>query len=279
MPLADVFTLHGRRSASSDPADERAFFLDVLAEYQWARDAAGLMPGTIDKLVKPVIELCDHYATVPWRIEPKHLDRYFAGVGKRARSTVRAKITNIDGFYAFLEQRYAGEISRLFGAAVESPVDPFNGPRQREAFLFQQGRELLWWYVEEVRGMFRDDPEHPLAPLFPSERMPGAVAALNMPISPALVPATFRRALKAASRLHLPGPVAELYPHLLRHACATHNYERGMTLWEVQRLLGHEWTTTTVRYLATAQADPEQACREAAGRAVRRLVSDAGSLR
>ncbi|MFD7246823.1 DNA ligase-like domain-containing protein [Streptomyces massasporeus] len=61
MPLADVFTLHGQRSASPDPADERAFFLDVLAEYQWARDAAGLMPGTIDKLVKPVIELCDHY--------------------------------------------------------------------------------------------------------------------------------------------------------------------------------------------------------------------------
>ncbi|MFF8873362.1 hypothetical protein [Streptomyces massasporeus] len=136
MPLVDVFTLHGRRSASSDPADERAFFLDVLAEYQWARDAAGLMPGTIDKLVKPVIELRDHYATVPWRIEPKHLDRYFAGVGKRARSTVRAKITNIDGFYAFLEQRYAGEISRLFGAAVESPVDPFNRPRHRGDWVF-----------------------------------------------------------------------------------------------------------------------------------------------
>ncbi|MER6490053.1 hypothetical protein [Streptomyces griseorubiginosus] len=134
MPLADVFTLHGRRSASSDPADEQAFFLDVLAEYQWARDAVGLMPGTIDKLVKPVIELCDHYATVPWRIEPKHLDRYFAGVGKRARSAVRAKITNIDGFYAFLEQRYAGEISRLFGAVVESPVDPFNRPRHRGDF-------------------------------------------------------------------------------------------------------------------------------------------------
>lgn len=154
-----------------------------------------------------------------------------------------------------------------------------SGPRQREAFLFEQGRDLLWWYVEEVRGMFRDDPEHPLAPLFPSERVPKAVAALNMPVSPAVVPATFRRALKAASRLHLPGPVSELFPHLLRHACATHNYERGMTLWEVQRLLGHEWTTTTVQYLTTAQADPERAGRAAADRAVQRLVRDAGSLR
>jgi site-specific recombinase XerD len=73
-----------------------------------------------------------------------------------------------------------------------------------------------------------------------SERIPLAVAALNMPISPAVVPATFRRALKTASRRFLPGPVAELHPHLLRHACATHSYERGMTLWEVQKLLGHE---------------------------------------
>ncbi|TCR26184.1 hypothetical protein [Streptomyces sp. BK205] len=47
---------------------------------------------------------------------------------------MRAKITNIDGFYAFLEQRYAGEISRLFGAVVESPVDPFNRPRHRGDF-------------------------------------------------------------------------------------------------------------------------------------------------
>ncbi len=46
--LADVFTLHRRRSALSAPEDERAFYLDTLAEYQWARDAAGLMPGTID---------------------------------------------------------------------------------------------------------------------------------------------------------------------------------------------------------------------------------------
>jgi integrase/recombinase XerC len=102
-----------------------------------------------------------------------------------------------------------------------------SGPRQREAFLFEQGRELLWWYAEDVRGLFRDDPEHPQAPLFPSERTPPAVAVLNMPIAPAVVPATFRRALKTASRRHLPGPVGELHPHLLRHACATHNYERG----------------------------------------------------
>ncbi len=30
--------------------------MDTLAEYQWSRDAAGLMPSTIDQLVKPVID-------------------------------------------------------------------------------------------------------------------------------------------------------------------------------------------------------------------------------
>lgn len=32
----------------SRTADQRAFFFAMLAEYQWARDAAGLMPGTVD---------------------------------------------------------------------------------------------------------------------------------------------------------------------------------------------------------------------------------------
>lgn len=313
-----------------------------------------------------MIEVCDFYGVVPWRLTPRELDRYFAGPGKRGHSTVRTKINRIDGYFAFLEQRYAGEILRRFGAAVESPVDPFNrprhrgdfglrippsrqamkeffgrwradlpqarkpmvacrdyvmakvayisgvrvtelcgvqigdihwelgqwgrfvvngkgargsGPRQRQAYLFQEGRELLWWYVEEIRGQFRDDPEHPSAPLFPSERLPKAVAALNMPIAPALDPSTFRRVLKTASAQYLAGPVTHLHPHLLRHACATHNYERGMSLWEVQRILGHDWATTTVRYLASVHAEPEHVNLAASALAAQRLVMDKGNLR
>jgi integrase/recombinase XerC len=70
-----------------------------------------------------------------------------------------------------------------------------------------------------------------------------------------------------------------LHPHLLRHAAATHNNERGMSLWEVQKLLGHDRPTTTVSYLATAHADPEKASLAAAGRAVQRLTMDKGNLR
>lgn len=365
--LADVVTLQRRQSAALTDGDEESFFLDTVAEYQWARDAAGLAVTTLDRLVKPVIEICQHYGLVPWRLTPRQVDRYFAGPGKRGRSTVRQKMNQIDHYFAFLEQRYAGEIARRFGAAVESPIDPFNrpkhrgdfglrvppsqratrelfagwrnsledtrkpviarrdyvmgkltyisgvraaelcgvcigdvhwesgqwgrflvngkgahgsGPRQREAYLFQEGRDLLWWYMEEVRGEFSDDPEDPRAPLFPSERLPPAVAALNVPTPGiAVTPSTFRKALKTAGQRFLTGPVTHLHPHLLRHACATHNYERGMSLWEVQKMLGHDRPTTTVSYLATAHADPEVASLEASGRAVQRLVMDKGNLR
>jgi integrase/recombinase XerC len=364
--LADVVTLQRRRQARLSAQDEESFFVDTLSEYQWARDAAGLAPSTLNNLIKPVIEVCDYYGVVPWRLTPREVDRYFAGPGKRAHSTTRKKINSIDGFFAFLEQRYAGEIMRRFGAAVESPIDQFNrprhrgdfglrvppsrtamreffvrwreelpdarkyavacrdyvmakiayvsgvraselcgvcigdvhwehgqwgrfmvngkgahgsGPRQREAYLFQEGRDLLWWYIEEARGEFGDDAEHPRAPLWPSERKPTAVAALNLPIAPAIVPATFRKVLHRAAGDYLTGPVADLFPHLLRHACATHNYERGMSLWEVQKLLGHDWATTTVRYMATVHADPEHANLAANTRAAQRLVLDKGNLR
>jgi integrase len=62
----------------------------------------------------------------------------------------------------------------------------------------------------------------------------------NLPIAPAIAPSTFRRQLHAAAASYLTGPVTDLFPHLLRHACATHNSERGMPLWEVNAF----WATT-----------------------------------
>ena len=106
------------------------------------------------------------------------------------------------------------------------------------------------------------------------------MSALNVPSTGiAVTPSTFRRALQSAGDRFLTGPVAHLHPHLLRHAAATHNYERGMSLWEVQKMLGHDRPTTTVSYLATAHADPETASLASAGRAVQRLTTDKGNLR
>jgi len=43
-------------------------------------------------------------------------------------------MNQIDGYFAFPEQRYAGEIARRYGVAVESPIDLFNRPRHRGDF-------------------------------------------------------------------------------------------------------------------------------------------------
>lgn len=78
--LADVVTFGRQRAAqaASDDEEER-FFADTLAEYQWARDVAGLASPTLARLTRPLIEVCEHYVLVPWRLTPRHVDRYFAG--------------------------------------------------------------------------------------------------------------------------------------------------------------------------------------------------------
>jgi hypothetical protein len=132
--LADVLTLGSRRPVAGLADDESLFFTDTLAEYQWARDVAGLAASTLDQVTRPVIEVCEYFGLVPWRLTPRHVDRYFSGPGKRAGATVRKKLNRIDCYFAFLEQRYGGEIARWFGCAVESPVDPFNRPAHRGDF-------------------------------------------------------------------------------------------------------------------------------------------------
>jgi hypothetical protein len=121
--LADVQVLQRRAAAQTHAVDEQGFYLETVSEYLWARDVAGFAPRTLEKLVRPVMELCSFYDLVPWRLTPRHVDQFHAGQGRRARSTVRSKLTKVDSYFAFLEQRYAGEIARRFGATVESPVD------------------------------------------------------------------------------------------------------------------------------------------------------------
>jgi site-specific recombinase XerD len=97
---------------------------------------------------------------------------------------------------------------------------------------------------------------------------------MDLLLAPPVCPDTLRRALKIASRERLKGPVSEVFPHLLRHACATHNYEAGMPLWDVQALLGHVWASTTVGYLATAKGEPVRMHLESSRRAIRRLSTE-----
>jgi integrase/recombinase XerC len=81
--LAEVVTFGRQRAGQAPPDDAERFFADTLAEYQWARDVTGLAPSTLERLTRPVIEVCEHFGVVPWQLTPRHVDQYFAGPGKR----------------------------------------------------------------------------------------------------------------------------------------------------------------------------------------------------
>jgi site-specific recombinase XerD len=57
-----------------------------------------------------------------------------------------------------------------------------------------------------------------------------------------------------------------LYPHRLRHTCATRLLNAGMEITRIQKLLGHERISTTMIYArvqdATVEADYRRALRQ-----------------
>jgi hypothetical protein len=59
-----MFSLQRRRAAQVSDGDEQSLFVDTVAEYPWARDAAGLAPSTLSNLTRPVLEICDYYGVV-----------------------------------------------------------------------------------------------------------------------------------------------------------------------------------------------------------------------
>ncbi|WSI83215.1 hypothetical protein OG516_01160 [Streptomyces murinus] len=58
----------------------------------------------------------------------------------------------------------------------------------------------------------------------------GTVAALNLPMAPVIGALHSARCCTPQPMPTLTGPVTDLFRHLLRHACATHNHERGMSM-------------------------------------------------
>ncbi len=58
-----------------------------------------------------------------------------------------------------------------------------------------------------------------------------------------------REGLAAAVAIWLPDWPGRLTPHGLRHFCASSLYARGVDLKAIEELLGHEWLSTTTRYI------------------------------
>jgi site-specific recombinase XerD len=156
-----------------------------------------------------------------------------AKVGLRVNELIRLDLADVRwdlGTFGQIHVRY-GKGSRR------------RGPKVRLVPLINGARPLLEWYVQDVWGRFGLDPALPGVALFPSERKqtPGAGGRVNDD--------TLRSGLAAVTSRHLPAWAGAVTPHVLRHYCASQLYRTGMDLIAVQELLGHEWVTTTMRYV------------------------------
>jgi len=54
-----------------------------------------------------------------------------------------------------------------------------------------------------------------------------------------------------------------VYPHVLRHSCATHLLQNGADVRKIQRLLGHKSLRSTMLYTRVAVGDLKKAVRKA----------------
>lgn len=105
---------------------------------------------------------------------------------------------------------------------------------------------ILRWFVGDVRGGFGESTA-----LFCDEG--------GGPIHRGTIRNRLRHLLELEG-----APSADRFsPHGLRHACATHNYERGVDLVAIQQMLGHWHVGTTMRYVTPSATFIEDAYRRA----------------
>jgi site-specific recombinase XerD len=139
------------------------------------------------------------------------------------------------------------------------------GPKERLVPLINGARPTLQWFVEDVWGHFAGAWDRLDAPLFPSERrnIDGTCKRVGQE--------AIRVSLADAVARHLPSWNGRLTPHVLRHYCASQPYQSGMDLVAIQELLGHSWTSTTMRYVHVQRTHIEDAWLQGQQRAAQRL--------
>lgn len=140
------------------------------------------------------------------------------------------------------------------------------GPKPRLVPGINAVDELLDWWLGDVRHQFGDDSGDPDAPLLPSERRDRDTGAVQR-----VGPEALRNGLSGAVGAWLPAWNGRLTPHGLRHYCASSLYERGMDLKAIQELLGHQWLSTTTRYIHVHADHIESAWHNANERVTARL--------
>jgi site-specific recombinase XerD len=127
------------------------------------------------------------------------------------------------------------------------------GPKGRLVPAINSTDALMDWWLGDVRHQFGDDYANPDAAMFPSERRDPLTGFCLRAGDDAL-----RSGLKGAVGAFLPAWSGRLTPHVLRHFCASSLYLHGVDLKAVQELLGHEWLSTTTRYIHVHENHIEQ---------------------
>ncbi|MFI5783144.1 tyrosine-type recombinase/integrase [Nocardia sp. NPDC051570] len=142
------------------------------------------------------------------------------------------------------------------------------GPKPRLVPTINSADQLLQWWMTDIRHQFGDDWMDPDAPLLPSERRDRDGSRCRRVGDDAL-----RSGLAGAVGRWLPSWEGRLTPHGLRHFCASSMYSRGMDLKAIQELLGHEWLSTTTRYIHVHDNHVESAWASANDRVAARLIT------
>lgn len=145
------------------------------------------------------------------------------------------------------------------------------GPKTRLVPAINSADSLLEWWLTDVRHQFGDDWADPDAPLLPSERRDKSTGRCLRAGDDAL-----RSGLAGAVQAWLPAWAGRLGPHVLRHYCASSLYARGMELKAVQEILGHDWLSTTTRYIHVHDNLIETAWTSANARIADRLAQPGG---
>ncbi|MBE1579496.1 MULTISPECIES: tyrosine-type recombinase/integrase [Pseudonocardiaceae] len=141
------------------------------------------------------------------------------------------------------------------------------GHKPRLVPAIEEVDALMEWWLTDVRHQFGPDWSDPDAPLLPSERRDRDTGRCVRIGDDAL-----RSSLADAVDRWLPVWVGRLTPHGLRHFCASSLYERGMDLKAIQEILGHEWLSTTTRYIHVHANHIEHAWETANQRVASRLM-------
>jgi site-specific recombinase XerD len=144
------------------------------------------------------------------------------------------------------------------------------GPKTRLVPAINSVDVLIDWWLTDVRHQFGDDWNDPDAPLLPSERRDRDLGRCTR-----VGPEALRAGLAGAVARWLPSWSGRLTPHGLRHFCASSLYARGVDLKAIQDLLGHNWLSTTTRYIHVNENHIERAWAAANDRVAARLSDTA----